>query len=143
MEVIWVWQIFLCCFDFYCGHVVGYPDLLLFCNLLDKHSSLLYQEDKVSPLSAREEMCSGKQSGLTGVAWWEGYLPRFLCVQYVRACLPARPGHAVDGVGSPPLIPLLRAHLQVAATTSCQASNAVGFGMISEHKFITTVGVWG
>ena len=31
----------------------------------------------------------------------------------------------------------------VAATTNCQASNAVGFGMISEHKFIDTVGVWG
>lgn len=98
----------------YCGHVVGYPDLLLFCNLLDKHSSLLYQEDKVSPLSAREEMCSAGQSGLTGVAWWEGYLPRFLCVHTcVPACLPAHMRCAVDGVGSPPpLIPLLRAHLQ-------------------------------
>ena len=83
--------------------MVGYPDLLLFCNLLDKHSSLLYQEDKVSPLSAKEEMCSGGQSGLTGVAEWEGYLPRFVCVHVcVPACLPARPpAHmhcAVNGV---------------------------------------------
>lgn len=98
--------------------MVGYPDLLLFCNLLDKHSSLLYQEDKVSPLSAKEEMCSGGQSGLTGVAEWEGYLPRFVCVHVcVPACPPARPpAHmhcAVNGVVFFfPLIPLLRAHLQ-------------------------------
>lgn len=59
-------------------------------------------------------MCSAGQSGLTGVAWWEGYLPRFLCVHTcVPACLPAHMRCAVDGVGSPPpLIPLLRAHLQ-------------------------------
>ena len=79
--------------------MVGYPDLLLFCNLLDKHSSLLYQEDKVSPLSAREEMCSGGQSGLTGVAWREGYLRKFVCVHVcVSACLPAHRHCAVDDV---------------------------------------------
>lgn len=31
----------------------------------------------------------------------------------------------------------------VAATTSCQASNLVGFGIISGHKFINTVGIRG
>ena len=54
---------------------------------------------------------------------------------------------AVDGVGffffSPFNTTAESSSAGVAATTSCQASNAVGFGMISEHKFIDTVGVWG
>lgn len=33
--------------------------------------------------------------------------------------------------------------VQVTATTSCQASSSVGFGIISGHKFISTVGIWG
>jgi len=69
----------------------------------------------------------------------------------VHACVPARlPAHmhcAVDGVVFCFFFSFNTtaesSSAGVAATTSCQASNAVGFGMISEHKFINTVGVWG
>lgn len=72
------------------------------------------------------------------------YIHVCFCV-YVCVCLPMCLVLLKCGFFFPPLMSLLRTHLYVwvAATISRQASNLVGFGIISGHKFINTVGIWG
>lgn len=85
--------------------------------------------------------------GLWGAACEQCACVRVCVYVYMSVCVPAHTHCALEGVGLFVFvffnITAENRSVGVAAPLSCQASHSVGFGVISGHKFISPVGVWG